>query len=82
MDQSTDEGTERPDPSRRAGACAEQDVLDEVVRVLALPLGQKPFRTVVDFTRSHVDHVLEVAQAKRDDFVARLGFQDLLSVRR
>ncbi|MGT2425834.1 SDR family NAD(P)-dependent oxidoreductase [Amnibacterium kyonggiense] len=57
------------------------EVADELVRVLAMPVGEKPFRTVVDFTQSHVDHVLEVAQAERDDFVSRLGFSDLLTVK-
>ena len=54
-------------------------VAQEIVRVLALPTGQKPFRTVVDFTRSHVDRVNEVMEAERRDFVTRLGFGDLLA---
>lgn len=32
-------------------------VADEIVRVLALPRGEKPFRTVIDFTESGVEKV-------------------------
>ncbi|RIX28617.1 SDR family oxidoreductase [Amnibacterium setariae] len=59
-----------------------QSVADEIVRVLALPVGGKPLRTVVDFTQSHVQDVLDVAERERVDFVTRLGFADLLSVER
>jgi NAD(P)-dependent dehydrogenase (short-subunit alcohol dehydrogenase family) len=52
---------------------------DEVARILALPVGEKPFRSVVDYTRSHVDEVLAVAEAERRDFVTRLGFAELLA---
>ena len=61
-----------PDPST---------VADEIVRILALPVGMKPFRTVVDFTRSDVAHVNEVARASVEDFLTRMGFSELLHVR-
>ncbi|WP_199245649.1 SDR family NAD(P)-dependent oxidoreductase [Leifsonia sp. AG29] len=51
---------------------------DEVARILALPAGEKPFRTVVDFTQSHVADVLAVVEGERRDFVSRLGFGSLL----
>ena len=57
-----------------------QSVADEIVRILALPVGHKPLRSVVDFTQSHVQDVLEVAERERVDFVTRLGFADLLSI--
>ncbi len=60
------------DPSR---------VADEIVRVLALPFGQKPRRTVVDFTRSDVAEVNEANEASSRGFLTRMGYGDLLEVR-
>ena len=55
-----------------------QSVGDEIARVLALPFGQKPFRTVVDLTDSGVPDVNEVVTGARHAFVERLGFGELL----
>jgi NAD(P)-dependent dehydrogenase (short-subunit alcohol dehydrogenase family) len=54
----------------------------EVARILALPVGEKPFRSVVDYSQSHVQTVLDVADAERHDFVTRLGFADLVKLTR
>jgi NAD(P)-dependent dehydrogenase (short-subunit alcohol dehydrogenase family) len=51
----------------------------EVARILALPPAERPFRSVVDFTQSHTQKVLEVAEAEKQDFVTRLGFEELLT---
>jgi hypothetical protein len=56
-----------------------QTVADEIVRLLRLPVGQKPLRSVVDFTNSHVDHVNGVVLAEQRDFLSRMGFAELLS---
>jgi NAD(P)-dependent dehydrogenase (short-subunit alcohol dehydrogenase family) len=56
-----------------------QTVADEIVRILRLPVGQKPLRSVVDFTNSHVDQVNEVVLAEQRDFLSRMGFAELLS---
>ncbi|MFE0930596.1 SDR family oxidoreductase [Streptomyces mutabilis] len=61
-----------PDPQR---------VADEIARVLALPRGHKPFRTVVDFTEAGVDHVMAFSDLVRESFVHRMGFGDLLRLR-
>lgn len=53
-------------------------VADEVSRILALPFGAKPFRSVVDFTDAGVEAANAVAQDVRHDFVNRLGFGELL----
>jgi NAD(P)-dependent dehydrogenase (short-subunit alcohol dehydrogenase family) len=53
-------------------------VADEVSRILALPFGAKPFRSVVDFTDAGVEAVNAAAQDVRHDFVNRLGFGELL----
>jgi NAD(P)-dependent dehydrogenase (short-subunit alcohol dehydrogenase family) len=53
-------------------------VADEISRILALPFGEKPFRSVVDFTDSGVEEVNAVAQRARENFVDRLGFGELL----
>jgi NAD(P)-dependent dehydrogenase (short-subunit alcohol dehydrogenase family) len=53
-------------------------VAEEIVRVLALPFGEKPFRTVIDDAHAGVDAVNEANRKAREDFVTRLGFADLL----
>ncbi|MEV6348262.1 SDR family oxidoreductase [Actinoplanes sp. NPDC051851] len=59
-----------------------QGVADEIARVLALPRGEKPFRTVVDFTEAGVDHVMAFADLTREAFVHRLGFGETLRLQR
>jgi NAD(P)-dependent dehydrogenase (short-subunit alcohol dehydrogenase family) len=55
-----------------------QVVADEITRVLGLPRGQKPFRTVIDFTAAGVDHVMAFADLTREAFVNRMGFGETL----
>jgi hypothetical protein len=55
-------------------------VAEEIARVLALPRGQRPFRTVVDFTQANVETVNAVADAAARDFVRRMGFDELLQL--
>ena len=55
-------------------------VAEEIARVLALPRGERPFRTVVDFTQSNVAEVNAVADASARHFIRRMGFERLLSV--
>ncbi|KGF80502.1 oxidoreductase [Massilia sp. JS1662] len=56
-----------------------QAVADELVRIVGLPRGQRPFRTVVDFVGDGAREVLEVAEAVRVDFARRIGIADLLT---
>ena len=56
-------------------------VAAEISRILALPAGAKPFRTVVDFTRSHVAAVNAVARQEQEDFVTRMGYAELLTLK-
>ncbi|MFG3203865.1 SDR family oxidoreductase [Streptomyces sp. NPDC048192] len=56
-------------------------VAEEITRVLALPPGTRPFRTVVDFSQAGVDEVNEVLRRAQEDFVTRLGFGELLRVK-
>ena len=53
-------------------------VADEVVRVVGLAHGKRPFRSVVDFMDDGAAAVTEVAERVRDDFAARIGIADLL----
>ena len=53
-------------------------VADEIARVLALPAGTRPFRTVVDFTHAGVDEVNGVLRQAQERYLTRLGFDDLL----
>lgn len=55
-----------------------EGVAKEIVRVLALPFGTKPFRTVVDDADAGVEHVNWAAYQARSAFVHRLGMAHLL----
>jgi len=56
-------------------------VAEEITRILALPCGEKPFRSVVDLTDPVVG-IVEIANGilyqARKGFVTRLGFEELL----
>ena len=56
-----------------------QAVADELVRIVGLPRGRRPFRTVVDFVGDGAREVLEVTEAVRVDFARRIGIADLLA---
>lgn len=51
---------------------------EEISRILKLPFGAKPFRSVVDYTESGVDHINELVNRAREDFVKRMGYSELL----
>lgn len=55
-------------------------VADDIVRVVGLPAGQRPFRTVVDFINDGAEEVSVVAERVRIDFARRIGIADLLTV--
>ncbi|WP_433214642.1 SDR family NAD(P)-dependent oxidoreductase [Microtetraspora malaysiensis] len=55
---------------------------DDIARVLALPAGSKPFRSVVDAANVGVDHVMAFSDQTREAFVRRLGFAETLEVKR
>jgi NAD(P)-dependent dehydrogenase (short-subunit alcohol dehydrogenase family) len=55
-----------------------QAVADEVVRIVGLPHGQRPFRAVVDFLDDGAAAVTEVAERAREAFAERIGIADLL----
>ncbi|WP_234436344.1 hypothetical protein [Streptomyces sp. NRRL S-813] len=57
-------------------------VAREITRILALPLGEKPFRSVIDFTRSNVEEVNAVNRASAADFLTRMGMGELLRLKR
>jgi len=66
------------DPTENADPAT---VADEITRILALPVGAKPFRSVIDFTNSGVAEVNAVIQDARENFVERMGYTELLHVR-
>ncbi|MFD2420473.1 hypothetical protein [Amycolatopsis pigmentata] len=53
-------------------------VADEVVRIVGLPQGDRPFRTHVDPSRDGSEVVSVVADRIRHDFFHRIGIPDLL----
>lgn len=68
-----------------AGVEQNPDVVgEEIVRILGLPHGEKPFRSVIDKTDTGVgivEIVNGVARQARESFVARLGYEELLTVK-
>ena len=57
-----------------------QAVADEIARIVALPAGTRPFRSVVDFLGDGAAEVTEVAERVRAEFAHRIGIADLLPV--
>lgn len=55
-----------------------QAVADEMVRIVNLPAGQRPFRAVVDFINDGAAEVTAVAERVRQEFAERIGIADLL----
>ena len=57
-----------------------QAVADEIARIVALPAGTRPFRSVVDFLGDGAAEVTEVAERVRAEFARRIGIADLLAI--
>jgi len=55
-----------------------QAVADEIVRIVGLPAGERPFRSVIDFIDDGAAAVTEVAERVREEFAQRIGIADLL----
>jgi len=55
-----------------------QAVADEVARIVSLPIGERPFRSVIDFINDGAGAVTEVAERVREAFAERIGIADLL----
>jgi NAD(P)-dependent dehydrogenase (short-subunit alcohol dehydrogenase family) len=53
-------------------------VAEAIARVVGLPHGQRPFRTMVDFIDDGATAVTEVAERVRIEFAQRIGIADLL----
>jgi NAD(P)-dependent dehydrogenase (short-subunit alcohol dehydrogenase family) len=57
-----------------------QAVADDVVRIVGLPVGSRPVRSVIDFVGDGAEEVLAVAERVRIEFAHRIGIDDLLSI--
>lgn len=55
-----------------------RSVADEIVRVVGLPAGERPFRTHVDPSRDGSEFVSVVADRLRVEFYRRIGIEELL----
>ena len=53
-------------------------VAEEMTRIVNLPAGRRPFRSVIDFIDDGAGAVTEVAERVREDFAQRIGIADLL----
>ncbi|MGV9353598.1 SDR family oxidoreductase [Streptomyces misionensis] len=56
-------------------------VSDEIARIVALPEGARPHRVHIDPADDGSEEVSEVADRIRSEFLARIGLDDLLSVK-
>ena len=57
------------------------EVADEIVRVIGLPAGQRPFRTHIDPSRDGSEVVSAVSDRVRAEFYHRVGIAELLPTR-
>lgn len=55
-----------------------QAVADDITRIVGLPAGTRPFRSLTDFLDDGAGAVTEVAERVREEFAARIGIADLL----
>jgi NAD(P)-dependent dehydrogenase (short-subunit alcohol dehydrogenase family) len=58
-----------------------QAVADEIVRIVGLPAGQRPMRSLIDFVGDGAKEVFEVSERVRIDFAKRIGMGDLLDAK-
>ena len=58
-----------------------QAVADEIVRIVGLPAGQRPMRSVIDFVGDGAKDVFAVSERVRIDFARRIGMADLLEAK-
>ncbi|MFZ4893672.1 SDR family oxidoreductase [Plantibacter sp. Mn2098] len=54
-------------------------VSDEIARIVALPAGQRPFRSHIDPANDGSEEVSDVADRIRAEFLGRIGLEDLLT---
>jgi NAD(P)-dependent dehydrogenase (short-subunit alcohol dehydrogenase family) len=58
-----------------------QAVADEIVRIVGLPAGTRPMRSVIDFVGDGAREVLDVSEHVRIEFAKRIGMGDLLDAK-
>lgn len=58
-----------------------QAVADEIVRIVGLPTGTRPMRSLIDFVGDGAKEVFEVSERVRVDFARRIGMADLLEAK-
>lgn len=58
-----------------------QAVADEIVRIVGLPAGTRPMRSLIDFVGDGAQEVFEVSERVRIEFAKRIGMADLLEAK-
>jgi NAD(P)-dependent dehydrogenase (short-subunit alcohol dehydrogenase family) len=58
-----------------------QAVADEIVRIVSLPAGTRPMRSLIDFVGDGATEVFEVSERVRIEFAKRIGMGDLLEAK-
>jgi NAD(P)-dependent dehydrogenase (short-subunit alcohol dehydrogenase family) len=59
-----------------------QAVAEELVRIVGLPAGSRPARSVIDFVGDGAAEVIEVTERVRIEFAHRIGIDDLLLIQK
>jgi hypothetical protein len=57
------------------------EVASAIVRIVAAPFGQRPFRVHIDPAQDGAEVVAAVADRVRSEFLRRIGLSDLLSTK-
>ncbi|QNK68980.1 SDR family NAD(P)-dependent oxidoreductase [Variovorax sp. PAMC26660] len=58
-----------------------QAVADDIVRIVGLPAGTRPMRSLIDFVGDGATEVFEVSERVRVEFAKRIGMGDLLEAK-
>ncbi|MGR3875570.1 SDR family NAD(P)-dependent oxidoreductase [Streptomyces graminifolii] len=56
-------------------------VAQEIARILDLPAGTRPFRSLVDFSNSGAEAVHAAGRRASEEYTRRMGYEDLLHVK-
>ncbi|MFF3257241.1 SDR family oxidoreductase [Actinacidiphila glaucinigra] len=56
-------------------------VAEEIARILGLPAGTRPFRSVVDFADGRADEVNDIGHKASEEYLRRMGYEELLKVK-
>lgn len=63
------------------GRLSAEALADEIVRIVNLPAGERPARSVIGFVNDNAEAVIALTEKVRIDFAHRIGIADLLTAK-